>query len=434
MAERPLKSVITCDLEGRIETFNDGAERIFGYRREEVIGRKRVSIFSPGLIVLEHVPVWLKTASEQGEYSGQTVFVRRDGSRFAADVRITPTFRGGQQIGFCGVTTPREDIPVEQAMPPISFKTRLMRWLVIMRAPFLTATLVPVLIGAAWAAFSGRAEPFPWGLLVLALIGGAALQAAANMFNDYFDWRSGTDPANNEYFQPFTGGSRSIELGLIGEKGLLRAASAALLLAVLIGAGLALLAGRPLLVLFGLFAAFSVIFYTAPPLRLAARRGLGELVVGLNFGPLMAAGTIYTLTGQLVWQDFFVGLPVGLLIAAVLWINQFPDYDADRATGKINLVVALGKRAARWGYLALVAGAFVLMLGGVLSGALPIGALLMLLALPVAVRATRVLFRAYADRALAPANAGTIALHLQAGLLMALGVFLSRWIGLILPL
>jgi PAS domain S-box-containing protein len=74
-----IKSVITCDMEGRIETFNHGAEILFGYSADEVIGKKRVSLFSPGLTVLEHVPKWLTTASQSGEYQSETVFVNRNG-------------------------------------------------------------------------------------------------------------------------------------------------------------------------------------------------------------------------------------------------------------------------------------------------------------------------------------------------------------------
>ena len=145
-----IKSTITCDMEGRIETFNKGAEEIFRYRPEEVIGKKRVSLFSPGLVVLEHVPTWLKIASEKGEYKGRTVFLRKDGTPFAADVRITPTFREGKQTGFCGVTEPRPDIDVNKAYPQVALFTKIFGALVVTRAPFLTATLMPVLIGAAW--------------------------------------------------------------------------------------------------------------------------------------------------------------------------------------------------------------------------------------------------------------------------------------------
>jgi 1,4-dihydroxy-2-naphthoate octaprenyltransferase len=423
-SEREVKSVITCDMEGRIETANEGAQRIFGYQPDELIGNKRVSLFSPGLVVLGYVGDWLKTACEEGEYTGRTVFVRKDGSRFAADVRITPTWRDGQQIGYCGVTTPRPDIPVEEAMPKIGFGTRLFSWMVITRAPFLTASIVPILAGAAWAAARGAATPFPWGMFALAMIGGIALQVAANTFNDYFDWTSGTDALNNDYFQPLSGGSRSIELGLISERGLFRVGLAALGVATL--CGIAILAVRgPLLIVFGVIGALSAYFYTAPPLRLAARRGLGELLVGMNFGPLMVAGTVYALTGTLSWTDFLVGLPAGLLITAVLWINQFPDEAGDRAAGKINLVVALGKESARWGYLALVVVAFAAVVAGVALGALPVGSLLMLLALPVGVYTTLVLFRHYADRSLARANAMTIVLHMAAGVLLAAGLYWS---------
>ncbi len=429
-----VKSTITCDMEGRIETFNRGAQQIFGYTPDEVIGKKRVSLFSPGLIVLGHVGNWLATATRDGEYTGQTVFVRRDGSKFAADIRITPTWKEGVQIGYCGVTTPRPDIPVEQAMPPIPLGTRIFRWLVITRAPFLTATIVPILAGAAWVVATGAVSPFPWLLFALALVAGLAMHVAANTFNDYFDWTSGTDSLNNEYFMPFSGGSRAIELGLISERGLFRLASAALLVAMLLGGALVFAFNRPLLLIFGLVGAFSTYFYTAPPLRLAARRGLGELAVGLCFGPLMTAGTIYALTGAVSWLDFFIGLPIGLLITAVLWINQFPDFMGDQAAGKINLVVALGMERARWGYLFIVGGAFAAVLAGVLAGVLPIGALLMLLALPIAVLTTRRLFAEYRERTLVKANSGTILLHFLAGVLLSIGLFASGPLARLLSL
>ena len=108
------------------------------------------------------------------------------------------------------------------------------------RAPFLTATIIPILVAAAWVVAQGKASPFPWDLFILTMLGGIALHIAANIFNDYFDWRSGTDPINNDYFLPYSGGSRSIELGLITPPALLRLAFVALGIAALFG--LALLA------------------------------------------------------------------------------------------------------------------------------------------------------------------------------------------------
>ncbi len=421
VAERVKKSVVTCDLEGRIETYNDNAVEIFGYSAEEVIGKKRVSLFSPGLVVLGHVTRWLKTAVKEGEYSGRTVFVRKDGTRFAADIRITPTFRDGKQIGYCGVTAPLPDVDPDSVMPPISPWTRIFSWMVITRAPFLTATIVPVLIGGAWVAAQGTAGAFPWGLFLLALVGGIALHVSANTFNDYFDWRSGTDAANNDYFLPFTGGSRSLELRIIGERGLLGVALSASLVAALVGLALLSVHG-PAVLIFGVIGLFAALFYTAPPLRLVARRGMGELLVGLCFGPLMTAGTVFAMTGQVAPVDFLIGLPIGLLTSAILWINEFPDMAADIATGKIHLVAVLGKEAARWGYLALLAGAFVLMLAGSLLGWFPVSVLLAWLSLPLAVYATVILFRYYSERRLVRANLLTISLHLVFGMLTAAGL------------
>lgn len=421
---KKIKSVITCDLEGRIQTYNQGAEQIFGYRPEEVIGKKRVSLFSPGQAVLEHVPNWLKVAREEGEFKTRTVFLDRDGRPIAAQVRITPTYRHGEQIGYCGVTETLDEVDPAEVAPNISFMTKAFTWMVITRAPFLTAIIVPILIGAAWVAYNQVLQPFPWAKFWLALFAGIFMHVAANTFNDYFDWRSGTDPANNNYFLPYSGGSRSIELGLISEKALFRVALISLLISGALGLILAYTSGLGVLV-FGLVGALSSYFYTAPPLRLAARRGLGELLVGLNFGPLATAGTVYALSGRVTLADFLVGIPIGLLTTAILWINQFPDEESDRQTGKINLVVLLGRRRARWGYLLLLAAAFGLALLLLATGLLPLGSLLFLAGLPLAFYAGRIAVREYNQRTLVRANAATIQLHAIAGLLMFAGLLLS---------
>src|SRR3990170_1838503 len=142
-------SVITCDLDGKIQTYNDGARALFGYTPDEAIGKLRVSAFSPGEVVLGHVGGWLRRAREKGRWEGDTVFVRKDGGRFPAHIRITPTFRKGEQIGYCGVTVALEDATVAEKEPAIAFATRVVKWAVVLRAPFLSATLVGALTGGA---------------------------------------------------------------------------------------------------------------------------------------------------------------------------------------------------------------------------------------------------------------------------------------------
>ena len=433
MAKTKEKSVITCDMEGRIETFGDGSEVMFGYTKEEIIGNRRVSLFSPGQVVLEYVPAWLKTASEEGEYHGKTVFVRKDGTPFAADIRITPTYKDGVQVGYCGVTEELVNVDPKETMPKISFMTKMFTWLVITRAPFLTAMIAPVLIGAGWVAARHLVTPFPTLLFWLTLFGGIFMHVAANTFNDYFDWKSGTDQANNDYFLPYTGGSRSIELGLIKPQQLFWVAMTALLLSGACGVYLTLVSGSGIILL-GVVGAFSAYFYTAPPLRLAARKGLGELLIGLNFGPLVTAGTVYALTGSVSLVDFLVGVPIGLLTIAILWINEFPDVESDRATGKLNLVVVLGRKRASWGYVVLMVAAYGLVLYWALSNAFPIGSLLFLFGLPMAIFASLVALKEYDKRTLVRANVATIQMHALAGFLMAAGLFWNEALSRLLNL
>jgi 1,4-dihydroxy-2-naphthoate octaprenyltransferase len=422
---RAAKSVITCDLDGRIETFNEGARELFGYEPDEAIGKLRVSAFSPGEVVLGHVGRWLATAVEAGAFETDTVFVRKDGTRFPAHIRITPTFRQGEQIGYCGVTVPREDAAIEAAEPEISTGTRIFKWLVITRAPFLSASGVAVVTGGA-VAFAATGT-LPWGLFLLTLLGAALLHLFANTANDYFDWRSGTDQANTDYIVPFTGGSRSIELGLISLRALLRLAVGLLAGAVAIGG--VLMALRPEaatdIALMGIIGALASYFYTAPPVRLAARKGLGEVLVGLTFGPLLTLGTATVLRGELLWTDALYGLPAGILTAAILWMNQFPDIEGDRAAGKMNLVATLGWKPARGGYIALLAAAALAIVGLYGMGMAPIWALAALLATPLATRAARILYSTEVPAALKPACAATIQLQMAAGLLFAIGIALT---------
>jgi 1,4-dihydroxy-2-naphthoate octaprenyltransferase len=411
-----VKSVITCDLEGRIETFGKDAEAVFGWSADEVIGKKRVSLFSPGETVLEHVPSWLSNAVKNGAHETNSVFLRKDGAEFPAHIRISPTFKNGAQIGYCGVTEPLPMSELERARPKISFATKAFRWLVVTRAPFLTASLVPVLVGAALAP-SFAALPF-----VLALIGALALHVAANTWNDLFDWRSGADQANNDYFLPFSGGSRAIELGLITERGLATIAWCALLVATLCGALLTALV-TPWVLAYGAVGAFAAYFYTAPPLRLVARRGLGELFIGACFGPLMTGGVYTAMTGTFSSTSLsvalWVGVPVGLLTTAILWINEIPDAKSDATVGKNHLVVTLGHDAARWGYLALMLGAYGTLAALIATQLVTVWAAAAFIALPFTVRALVVLFKHVHDRALVGANKMTIYQHLVFGLALA---------------
>ena len=416
-------SVITCDMEGRIETFNKGAEEIFGYTADEVIDKKRVSLFSPGLVVLGYVPMWLDEASKKGEYSTETTFVRKDGSQLAASVKITPTMKDGVQIGYCGTTTPLPDKSPEETMPPTAFATKIISVVAITRIPFLTATWIPILAAAAWA---NSAE---LGIDMLnfwiAFLAGSMLHLAANTYNDYFDWTSGTDQENNDYFLQLSGGSRAIELGLISEQGLFKLANTFLALSAVMGVGIMYLLGSGgyELAYYGIFGAFSAYFYTGMPFRLVSRRGIGELLIGLNFGPVMTMGTVFAITGVHNWDAFMIGIPLGLLTTAILWINQFPDMESDIKSGKNHLVATIGLKNASYGYLALMIAAFGSLILLNQEGYVEKSGLLMLLATPIAAFASFKALTEYDKRELAIANWATIGIHFVAGALFSLGLY-----------
>mgnify|MGYP001472957384 FL=1 len=413
------KSTITCDMEGRILTMNDGAEQVFGYPKEELIGKKRVSIFSPGEIVLQNVEGWLDEAVKKGEYIGKTYFIKKNKEKFNAKIRITPTFANGKdkaQTGYCGVT----EVIEENVDVPINFSTKLIKGLAITRMPFTSASILPIL--AVGAYFAGVGDGL-FNILnfVLCIFGVLIAHLSVNVLNDYFDFKDGTDEENNDYFQQVSGGSRAIELGLITLAGTKKLGIILTIVALLIG-GAILFSTNPAnvdavltITLIGLFLGY---FYTAPPLRLVARRGLGELTIFLTFGPLITLGTAFAIfNGDLSMAQehlincLYIGIPMGLLTTNILLINEFPDMKSDTKTNKNHLVVTFGKKASRWIYL-LILG---LTAYTTLMLADSVGSEKLLIPLAILVLyggyVFSILFKKYESRELVAANWGTITLQ-----------------------
>ena len=420
-----IKSVITCDLDGKIETFSKGAQKLFGYSADEIIGKARVSDFSAGEIVLGHVVNWLAESVEKGKWEGDSVFLHKDGHEMPCKIKITPTKdKNGNHIGYCGITTPLNNKTAASVRPNISFATKIFCWMVIMRLPFLSATIVPILLGATVAS---RYVSVDWFYFALTMLGGSLLHIGTNTSNDYFDHTSGTDEANYNYMVPFSGGSRSIQMGLISAKGMLYLSIITFALSGLIGIPLIIKAGINILYL-GFIGFLSGFFYTAPPFRFASRKGIGELLIGLNFGPLMVVGSFLVQTsGDLthVFEAALAGIPIGLLVAAIVYVNQFPDHDGDKATGKNNLVVVFGPEKARIGYVLLVVGAFVSIIVMALNGTFPMLSLMTLVTSIISVYTTKTLYKYYNNRLLQPANAGTIGLHFITGVFFCVGIWLG---------
>ncbi len=279
------------------------------------------------------------------------------------------------------------------------------------RPAFLTASLLPVLVGLAltW----GLRGELAVGNALLTLLGIALIHSGANVINDYFDARNGTDAANQGRIFPFSGGSRFIQNGVLGVAETGRLGAALLAGGALVGLWLAWVSG-PLILGIGLAGGLLAIFYSAPPCL--ACRGLGDLVVGTCFGILPLAGTSYIQLGHVPPVALWTGASVGTFVAAILWVNSIPDIDADRQAGKLTLPVRLGARRARYGLPAL----FVLGFAMLLPAGLPTGGYLVLLAVVPAAIASQTLLRGN----LMPAIPLTLATQASQCILLTVG-FLS---------
>lgn len=295
-------------------------------------------------------------------------------------------------------------------------------WLAATRPQFLTAIALPVLLGTVIAWHETGA--FDALRFALALCAGLLAHAGANVLNDYFDHRSGADELNRSPITPFAGGSRMIQRGLLSPAQTRR--YGLLLLAGATALGLLLVwLTSPLLFWLGLLGVALGYAYSGPPLALNYR-GLGEWVVALDFGVLAVLGAYYVQTGTLGTAALLASLPVALLVAAILFVNEFPDHESDAAAGKRTLVVLLGPRRA-WPLLpALLGGALALIVLGWGLGLLPATTLLALLAAPLAILASLVASRAHSSpQHMLPAMKAVIAQHAAVSLLLTLGYCLA---------
>jgi 1,4-dihydroxy-2-naphthoate octaprenyltransferase len=407
-------ATIHLDPVGRIRSLDPAAEALLGLRAVDVVAKERVAVLVPGAVALEQLPGWLATAASEGSWEGDALCRHSDGHPLPCRLRFTATVEDGRPTGFVQELSPLEGVdPVKRAAT-------------IVRLPFVTASVLPALLGLAVAAWAGVA--FSWIAGVLVVLSVALLQLGSNTINDWFDWKSGTDKANKDYVAPFSGGSRTIELGLISEGGMLRLALA--LFTGGLAAGLAvLLIGSVWLLAIGLAGAALAFFYSVGPVRLVARRGLGELAIFLAFGPLITLAGYAAGGASLAWAGALVGVPAGLWTTGILWVNQIPDCEGDRASGKWNLVATLGRRDARWGLPILLGAGHLATVLLVVFGLLPWAALVSLLALPLLVQGTRVIWAHAEDDGVIGACAATVQHQLAAGLLSFLGVLGATLLG-----
>ena len=256
-----------------------------------------------------------------------------------------------------------------------------------LRAPFLLLPTIFVPLGVAIAWDHGSFDPFT---AVLTLLGVLSLHASVNVLNDYFDFKSGIDLATTP--TPFSGGSRVLPAKELAPASVLYGGLLFLLGGVGIGVYLIYsFAFDPVLIGILAIAAVSVVGYSS----VLSHAGIGELVAGLNFGPLLVLGTYYVQTRRIDAEPLVLGLALGLMVAGILYINEFPDTAADQQAGRRHLIVRWGKAKAAARFRVIIAAAYIVLVVGVLAGLATPLALVSVLAAPKAWKAAKILGEKY---------------------------------------
>jgi 1,4-dihydroxy-2-naphthoate polyprenyltransferase len=287
-------------------------------------------------------------------------------------------------------------------------------WVMAARPRTLPAAAAPVLVGTALAGTLGTFKPLTFAAT---LLGALFIQIGTNLSNDYSDARRGADTEDR------LGPVRVTAGGLVPPRQVLIATYVAFGLAVLVGAYLIVTAGWQLL-LVGVASILAGVLYTGGP-RPYGYEGLGELFVFLFFGVVAVTGTYFCQREELTWESFVLAVPVGLLSAALLMVNNVRDLETDRRAGKRTLAVRLGRARARILYAAMVLSAYLTVPLTWLAGSLSAWLLLALLTLPLAIPLIRTVAVRTDGPSLNRALARTGMLQLLFCALLSAGVLLS---------
>jgi 1,4-dihydroxy-2-naphthoate octaprenyltransferase len=244
----------------------------------------------------------------------------------------------------------------------------LKAWLILPRFQYLPLTIILVSLGTAIAAYKGN---FHLGHYLLAMIGSILVHMTVNVINDYHDYLDGIDL--NTRRTPFSGGSGVLPENLLKPNQAFWFATICLLIAMVIGFYFCIVKGWILFPLL-LIAGFSAYFYNV----YLSKRMMGEIFAGLGFGPLLVLGSYYIQTGRYSWEPLFASLAPGILTANLLFLNEFPDSEADQKGGRKHFVISLGRRDASYLFVALMGVSYLCIIVGVLTGMMPVVTLISL--------------------------------------------------------
>ena len=286
----------------------------------------------------------------------------------------------------------------------------LSSWLRAIRIRFLLASVIAVSNGLAIAYWkTGQFDPLYAGLTYA---GVAFLHASVDLLNDYWDHKRGIDAATTR--TKFSGGTGVLPDKVLTPKAVYTAGVVFLILGALVGTFFVAIRGVTIAVILG-FAVVAIYFYSTS----IVNSGLGELFVGIK-GAMIVLGTFYVQTGVIDAAAIFVGVIVGLLSATVLFVNSFPDFDADRSKGRRTLVILAGKRNAAMAFPLFVIAAYAMIVAGIFFGFTKIYSLASLASIPLAVKAIAALRKDHeTTQGLVPAMGATVTYSRVTGFVLA---------------
>ncbi|MGF1471384.1 MAG: 1,4-dihydroxy-2-naphthoate octaprenyltransferase [Rubrobacteraceae bacterium] len=286
-------------------------------------------------------------------------------------------------------------------------------WFWLARPFTLTAAAVPVLFATALA---GAAGAFFWGPFLAMLFASLLIQAATNMFNEFYDEQRGLDTTSS------VGIAGSIVQGRVRARDVLIGALFCYTLALFLGLYLVYVGGWPILLL-GCLSALGGYVYSAGP-RPVAYTPASEATVFVFMGLVIVIVAYGVQTDSYPLSVPLAAIPIGALVAAILLANNIRDLESDRRGGRNTLPVALGRRGGVAVYRGLLLGAYGLAGALAFLNVVSLGALLVLLSAPLAVRLWRKVVASTVPERLVPVVKGTAGLHAVFGLLYTVGVLL----------
>ncbi len=286
-------------------------------------------------------------------------------------------------------------------------------WLMAARPATLTAAFVPVLVGTAAASYDGHFKLLPFAGVMMAAV---LIQVGTNLGNDFFDFERGADTADR------LGPPRVTQSGLASPQSVRSAMYLAFAAAAAVGVYLVAVGGWPILAI-GVLSIAAGIAYTGGPWPLGYH-GLGDLFVFIFFGVVAVVGSYYLQAAEVGSIAWVAAAPVGLIVTAILVVNNLRDIESDRRVGKRTLAVRLGARLTRVQYALLLLAPYLLVAGFAVGGPLPGRAGLPWLTLPIALILVSVVLAGAEGRKLNAVLGGTARLHFLFGALLAGGLLL----------